>query len=503
MYCDRQPTPSPDIFGYSASPASYVSSTTEQSSLTDFEQEIISLLDATGDQAVPDAEIENIVPSYELFTQSIYSSIASEKCDDSRTFTNLTNFVPSCSPLEESETHEQKTCQNQKFPPSYEEHVSRSGFTSNMQSASDHSMIYNRDEDRLSDIIDCISHNEPDRTIHVPSRMSPKTTPELSREDHLKRITSLLVGGGQIKLWQFLLEILTESGHDDCIKWETGGTSGEFRMVDPEAVAKKWGQRKNKVTMNYDNMSRALRYYYDKMILTKVAGKRHTYRFNFNAIIQSMQSSSSSSSTQAEQLQNSLYNGCSSASVHHYQQNHPQTFPGSAYQAVASGNIKTMSHIKNVRNVQCSPHVQNAQSVPNRQSLPNAHAYSSSSDGLQTTCYGRQMKPSFSSCRYADMSRSSSSSPRDVKPLTSCQFAQNNTTSSSTYSPQTISASSLPSRVSSASGYTIGYTSSLAQTPNTQCHQSQNGALCHRSQPRAIQRYSPYQYVSQNTHNSW
>nr|KAG5700430.1 hypothetical protein BaRGS_010343 [Batillaria attramentaria] len=32
--------------------------------------------------------------------------------------------------------------------------------------------------------------------------------------------------------------------------------------------------------MNYDKVSRAMRYYYDKMILTKVHGKRYTYSYH-------------------------------------------------------------------------------------------------------------------------------------------------------------------------------------------------------------------------------
>ena len=58
-------------------------------------------------------------------------------------------------------------------------------------------------------------------------------------------------------------------------------------MVDPDEVARLWGSRKNKPNMNYDKLSRALRYYYDKHILTKVQGKRYTYRFDFRAIVQS------------------------------------------------------------------------------------------------------------------------------------------------------------------------------------------------------------------------
>ncbi|OWF50474.1 uncharacterized protein LOC110450346 [Mizuhopecten yessoensis] len=498
MFCDRQPTTSPDIFGYSASPASNVSSTTYQSSLNDFDQDIISLLDVNTDQSVPDTEIENIEPSSDLFCQSIYCGAVSDKCENSKTFTNLTNFIQTCAVLGDCEQRDPNECQ--KFPPSYDEHVSRSGFPGNMSPASN-SSIYSSDADLLSDIIDCITENEPVYPIHGPSRMSPKAIPELSREDHLKRITSLLVGGGQIKLWQFLLEILTEEGNDDCIKWETSGTSGEFRMIDPEAVAKKWGQRKNKTTMNYDNMSRALRYYYDKMILTKVAGKRHTYRFNFNAIIQSMQSSSSSANTQAEQLQNSQYNGCTSAPVHRYQAGHQQTFQGNIYPNVNAQNINSVRNVHSVRNVQAVPNIQKAQSVPNVQAIPNVQAYSAASDRIPTTCY--DLAPSFSSCRYADVNRSSSPSQRDVKPFRSCQFAQNNLSASASFSSQTINSTSLPTCTSSASGYTIGYSAGRAQTPTNQCHQTQNEASFYQSQPRAIQRYSPYRYTSQNVNNSW
>ena len=53
----------------------------------------------------------------------------------------------------------------------------------------------------------------------------------------------------------------------------------EFKLVNPEEVAKKWGQRKNKPKMNYEKLSRGLRYYYDKNIIHKVPGKRYVYRF--------------------------------------------------------------------------------------------------------------------------------------------------------------------------------------------------------------------------------
>ncbi|KAK6485412.1 GA-binding protein alpha chain-like isoform X1 [Huso huso] len=82
---------------------------------------------------------------------------------------------------------------------------------------------------------------------------------------------------GQIQLWQFLLELLTDKDARDCISWV--GDDGEFKLNQPELVAHKWGQRKNKPTMNYEKLSRALRYYYDGDMICKVQGKRFVYKF--------------------------------------------------------------------------------------------------------------------------------------------------------------------------------------------------------------------------------
>lgn len=73
---------------------------------------------------------------------------------------------------------------------------------------------------------------------------------------------------GQIQLWQFLLELLTDKEHRDVIQWL--GDDGEFKLINPEVVAQLWGERKNKPTMNYEKLSRALRYYYDGDMISKV-----------------------------------------------------------------------------------------------------------------------------------------------------------------------------------------------------------------------------------------
>ncbi|CAP33074.2 Protein CBR-ETS-5 [Caenorhabditis briggsae] len=94
-------------------------------------------------------------------------------------------------------------------------------------------------------------------------------------------------GTGQIQLWQFLLELLADAVNSTCITWE--GSNGEFKLIDPDEVARKWGERKSKPNMNYDKLSRALRYYYDKNIMTKVQGKRYAYKFDFQGLAQACQ----------------------------------------------------------------------------------------------------------------------------------------------------------------------------------------------------------------------
>ncbi|XP_050333061.1 DNA-binding protein D-ETS-3 isoform X1 [Bactrocera neohumeralis] len=98
-------------------------------------------------------------------------------------------------------------------------------------------------------------------------------------------------GSGQIQLWQFLLELLSDSGNAACITWE--GTNGEFKLTDPDEVARRWGERKSKPNMNYDKLSRALRYYYDKNIMTKVHGKRYAYKFDFQGLAAATQPAAS------------------------------------------------------------------------------------------------------------------------------------------------------------------------------------------------------------------
>jgi len=81
-------------------------------------------------------------------------------------------------------------------------------------------------------------------------------------------------------LWDFLQQLLNDpqQRYSNYIAWKCRDT-GVFKIVDPAGLAKLWGIQKNHLSMNYDKMSRALRYYYRVNILRKVQGERHCYQF--------------------------------------------------------------------------------------------------------------------------------------------------------------------------------------------------------------------------------
>lgn len=82
-----------------------------------------------------------------------------------------------------------------------------------------------------------------------------------------------------VHLWEFLLELLAEENCRSLITW-IRKDFGEFKLQNPEGVAKRWGMLKGKQGMNYGKLSRALRYYYQQGIIIKVPGQRLVYKFN-------------------------------------------------------------------------------------------------------------------------------------------------------------------------------------------------------------------------------
>ncbi|KAM8804925.1 ETS translocation variant 5 [Eudromia elegans] len=112
-----------------------------------------------------------------------------------------------------------------------------------------------------------------DDTCVVPERLEGKVKPEPGafREGppYQRR--------GSLQLWQFLVTLLDDPANAHFIAWT--GRGMEFKLIEPEEVARRWGIQKNRPAMNYDKLSRSLRYYYEKGIMQKVAGERYVYKF--------------------------------------------------------------------------------------------------------------------------------------------------------------------------------------------------------------------------------
>ena len=83
-----------------------------------------------------------------------------------------------------------------------------------------------------------------------------------------------------MQLWQFLYAILEDQF--EIIEWTDNKCEYEFRLLQPDIVAIWWGYQKNRQNMNYDKLSRSLRYYYKGKIITKVNSERYVYRFCCN-----------------------------------------------------------------------------------------------------------------------------------------------------------------------------------------------------------------------------
>ena len=73
-----------------------------------------------------------------------------------------------------------------------------------------------------------------------------------------------------VHLWEFLFELLADKSCGSIITW-IKQENGEFKLKNPEQVAKVWGAYKGVKGMNYEKLSRALRTYYSKGIIVKVS----------------------------------------------------------------------------------------------------------------------------------------------------------------------------------------------------------------------------------------
>ncbi|XP_036401590.1 ETS translocation variant 5a isoform X1 [Megalops cyprinoides] len=112
-----------------------------------------------------------------------------------------------------------------------------------------------------------------DDTCVVPERLEEK----VKQEPSVYREGPPYQRRGSLQLWQFLVTLLDDPANGHFIAWT--GRGMEFKLIEPEEVARRWGIQKNRPAMNYDKLSRSLRYYYEKGIMQKVAGERYVYKF--------------------------------------------------------------------------------------------------------------------------------------------------------------------------------------------------------------------------------
>ncbi|XP_030629994.1 transcription factor ETV6 isoform X2 [Chanos chanos] len=79
-------------------------------------------------------------------------------------------------------------------------------------------------------------------------------------------------------LWDYVYQLLSDSRYENYIRWEDRETK-VFRIMDPNGLARLWGNHKNRTNMTYEKMSRALRHYYKLNIIRKEPGQRLLFRF--------------------------------------------------------------------------------------------------------------------------------------------------------------------------------------------------------------------------------
>ncbi|XP_008590110.1 PREDICTED: transcription factor ETV7 isoform X2 [Galeopterus variegatus] len=79
-------------------------------------------------------------------------------------------------------------------------------------------------------------------------------------------------------LWDYVYQLLLDTRYKPYIRWEDKDAK-IFRVVDPNGLARLWGNHKNRLNMTYEKMSRALRHYYKLNIIKKEPGQKLLFRF--------------------------------------------------------------------------------------------------------------------------------------------------------------------------------------------------------------------------------
>lgn len=98
---------------------------------------------------------------------------------------------------------------------------------------------------------------------------------------HLPDAPALAGARKKLRLYQFLLGLLTRGDMRECVWWvEPGAGVFQFSSKHKELLARRWGQQKgNRKRMTYQKLARALRNYAKTGEIRKVKRKL-TYQFD-------------------------------------------------------------------------------------------------------------------------------------------------------------------------------------------------------------------------------
>lgn len=122
----------------------------------------------------------------------------------------------------------------------------------------------------------------PHIQVHSPSQTEGTIQEPLNLSSREKPRSPMHKANGRIPecrlLWDYVYQLLCDDRYQEYIRWEDKD-SLVFRVVDPNGLARLWGNHKNRDNMTYEKMSRALRHYYKLNIIKKERGQKLLFRF--------------------------------------------------------------------------------------------------------------------------------------------------------------------------------------------------------------------------------
>nr|XP_046252076.1 transcription factor ETV7 isoform X2 [Scatophagus argus] len=122
----------------------------------------------------------------------------------------------------------------------------------------------------------------PHNQVQCPPKTESINQEPLNLSSREKPRSPLQKASGRIPecrlLWDYVYQLLCDDRYQEYIRWEDQD-SLVFRVVDPNGLARLWGNHKNRDNMTYEKMSRALRHYYKLNIIKKERGQKLLFRF--------------------------------------------------------------------------------------------------------------------------------------------------------------------------------------------------------------------------------